>query len=781
MVKLNRILGGASGLAVLAVLAPAVTAQDADDSFQLEEIVVTAQKREESLQDTPIAVSAISGADLAVRGTSNISELQSFVPNLVFDTTSPVSGLSSGAVVFIRGIGQTDFQLTTDPGVGTYVDGVYISRSAGGVLDVLELERAEVLRGPQGTLFGRNTIGGAISLTSRRPGDEFAVSGAFTYGSRDRIDARLVIDAPISDSARFMVVGSTKNQDGYVRNPNDSSIDLGDVNRDSLRATLDLDVTENLTATVAFDATRIREQNAASRLVGISITAPGAPTRTDIFLDRGSNSVVSEEVAVPPGNPSLTFLHNVIDSPVLGVAPFDGAFISTDLDTTFATGTNGTELDIWGTSLTLDWDVGNTTIKSISAYRETSGFFNRDADGSPLAVTQTENADYDHTQFSQELQATGIAFADRLKWAAGLYYFYEDGNDLLTVTLPIGFGTVNNFTFVENESYAVYAQGTYDLTSALSATFGARYSDDTKEYTAPVGGAGITNGLAAVFGPTGTFTPFFPAGTNEDSFGNFSIKAGLDYKFDDGTLVYASYSEGYKSGGFNTRYLVPVPDAVSFEPEELVSYEVGVKWQGFNNRVRLNAAAFHADYSDIQLIVYEQGAPITRNAGSANINGIELEATVLATENLLLSGGLGYLDAEYSDVPALDPLIDPAQQIQLDTRLANTPEWSLNAAAEYTVPLFDGSSLTARADWSYKSSVENDAVNSRFLSEGAINLLNVRVSYRSPDESWGLTAYSDNITDERFITSGDSNFGIGFHEANFNRPREFGVTLDFRF
>ena len=183
----------------------------------------------------------------------------------------------------------------------------------------------------------------------------------------------------------------------------------------------------------------------------------------------------------------------------------------------------------------------------------------------------------------------------------------------------------------------------------------------------------------------------------------------------------------------------------------------------------------------MQLIVYEQGAPITRNAGVAAIDGIELEATVLAAENLLLSAGLGYLDAEYSDVPALDPRIDPAQQIRSDTRLANTPEWSLNASAEYTVALFEGSRLTARADWSHKSRIENDAINSRFLSEGPINLLNIRVSYHSANEHWNISVYGDNISDERFITSGDSNFGIGFHEANFNRPREFGLTLDFRF
>jgi len=559
-------------------------------------------------------------------------------------------------------------------------------------------------------------------------------------------------------------------------------VNLGDVNRDSVRALLDLDLTDNLTASVSFDATRIREQNAASRLVGISITPPGAPERTDIFLNRDTGTVDTAQVAVPPGNPSLAFLFNVIDSPVLGLPQFDGSFISTDLDTTFATDIGGTSLDVWGGSLEFDWDLGWASLKSITAYRETSGSFARDADGSPLAVTQTNNDDYDQSQFSQELQATGLAANDRLKWAAGLYYFYEDGNDILTVTLPQAFGTVNNFTFVENISYAAYAQGTYDLTENLAATFGIRYSEDEKEYFVPVNGGAIINGIAGVFGPTGSITPFFPPGQNEESFSDTSIKFGLDYTFDDGTLIYASYSEGYKSGGFNTRYLVPVQEVVSFEPEELQSYEAGVKWEGFDRRVRVNAAVFHSDYSNVQLTVFDQGAPITQNAGSADINGVEFEVTALLAPSLLFTGGLGYIDAEYTDVPPFDPNIPIGQQITLDTELANTPEWSLNAAIEHTLELGDDiGSITTRADWSYKSRVENDAVNSPFLSQEGVHLVNLRVSYRHPSESWGLTFYSDNLFDERFIQSGDSNFGIGFHEANFNRPQEFGVTLDFQF
>jgi iron complex outermembrane recepter protein len=749
-------------------------ANDANPSGGLEEIVITAQRRAEGLQDTPIAITAVSGAALLARGAEDISNLQSITPNLVFDTTAPVSGVSSGAIVFIRGVGQTDFQLTTDPGVGTYVDGVYISRSVGGVLDVLDLERIEVLRGPQGTLFGRNTIGGAINMITARPSADFGLRAEANVGSRNLLSGLVVVDVPLSDTIRTKIVGSMRSQDGYVRGLLDNRL-LGDTARFSFRGTIEAQVTPGLRATLAADYGEINEQNAASKLVGISFSPPGSPTRTDTRYDRTTGRVITTNVALPPGAPTLTFLQNL--TPEI----FDARYITPDLDTTFATGPNGTDLRAWGASLTLALDIGLAELKSISAYRETSGSFARDADGSPFIVAHTNNADYRQDQFSQELQLSGAVLNDRLKFATGVYYFDENGRDVLTVQLPFLFGTVNNFAFVDNSSFAAYAQATLAITDRLSATGGARYTRDKKSYTVPTNGGSILNGPAAVYGPAFTFTPFFPAGTSSQTFENTSFRGVLDYEFAPRSLIYASYAEGFKSGGFNTRYLAPVPSVIPFAPEQLRTIEVGFKWEGLGRRLRLNIAGFASDYDDIQLVVYDSGAPLTRNAGSADIKGFEVELTALPVESLQLGFSAGYTDAKYKTVTPLNPAVAIDQQVTLNSELPNTPKWSLSANAAHTLSLGDNSELRSRVDWSYTSKVENDAVNSVFLRQPGYNLVNASIGFHQTASGWSLTGFVRNLTDQRYIVSGDSNFGIGFHEANFNEPREWGVIARYEF
>lgn len=783
----RSILRATTALAILCpIQAMAQTDQSVDaaaaqtDDGGLTDIVVTAQKRSERLQDTPISITAVTGAALEDRGSGTIAALGNLTPNLVYNTTAPVSGVSSGAIVFIRGVGQTDFQLTTDPGVGTYLDGVYVARSVGGVLDVVDVERIEVLRGPQGTLFGRNTIGGAISIVSRKPGGERLFSGALTLGSRDRIDARVSVDLPIANGLGFGIVASTKRQDGYVRGLLDDR-DLGDINRQSVRGTLVYDREGPFRATLSADYTHIDEQNAASKLVGISSVAPGSTVRTDFTYNRRTGQVDVVNVTVPPGNPSLVWLYNNADVPVLGVSPYDSRWITPGLGTTFATGPNGTRLDVWGVAGTLEYDIGDATIKSITSYRRTSGAFNRDADGSPTAVTHTRNFDYKQTQFSEELQITGQALDRRLNYAAGFYYFDESGNDLLEVTLPVAFGLVRNYTFVENKSYAAYAQATFKITPTLRVTGGVRYTKDKKGYSVPVGGGAIVNGFAALYGPAGTVTPFFAPGDYERSFENTSFKGGLDWKPVDNLLVYASYSEGFKSGGFNTRYLVPVPAAIGYDPELLQTYEAGAKIDLFDRKLRVNTAAFRSTYDDIQLTVYEQGAPVTRNGGSAEINGVEVEVSAAPFRGLILSGGLGYLDASYKRVPSLVPTIPADQQITLATKLAKTPEWTANARAEYRLPVSGATELVFSGDWFYTSSVENDAVNSKFLHQPAYSLFNASLGLDFDGGRYSITAFVNNVSDKRVIESGDSNYSIGFHEANFNRPREGGVTLKARF
>ena len=790
MKKANHLIAPSMAAMLLGMGAPALAQDNDEEASQrtLSTVTVTATRQETSLQDTPIAVTAITAETFEDRGLSDISIVETFTPNLTFDTTAPVSGVSSGAVVFIRGVGQTDFQLTTEPGVGLYVDDVYVARSVGGVLDVLDLERVEVLRGPQGTLFGRNTIGGAIQLVSTRPSDEFNAKGEVTVGSRERIDIRGTVDVPLTDKLRSRVSFSSRNQDGFVEGALDDR-DLGDVNRDSARVLLDWEPTDRFTAKFSLDGTRIREQNAASRLVGISLAAPGGTERTDFIFDQDSGSVLTEVTAIPPGPPTLTFLQNLftdddgnpVAAPGNPFSPFNASTIPGDLDATFATGPNGTELDVWGTSAILEYDFGFFKAKSVTAYRETDGFFNRDADNSPFAITETSNFDYRQEQFTQELQLFGSAFNDRLDWTGGLFFLKETGNDFLTVTLPAAFGTVNNFTEIDNTSFAAYAQGTFNITEDLRVTGGVRYTDDSKEYFVPENGGAVLNGFAGVFGAPGTFTQFFPNDVNNEAdFDDVSFKGGIDYTFADGSLAYFSYSEGFKSGGFNTRYLVPVAEVVSFDPETVQSYEVGFKWQGFNNRVRTNTAAFFADYSDIQVVVSESGAPLNQNAGDAEIWGIESELTAILTDDLTLSGSIGYLNAEYTSIAALDPLVAADNQVQIDSDLPNTPEWSVSAVLDYKPKLTKDLDGIFHVDWGFKSDIENDAINSRFLFQEAHSIFNASAGVQH-ENGWTLIAFVDNLSDKRVIESGDSNFGIGFHEANFNRPREWGVRLRYDF
>ncbi|PCI45239.1 MAG: TonB-dependent receptor, partial [Alphaproteobacteria bacterium] len=412
---------------------------------------------------------------------------------------------------------------------------------------------------------------------------------------------------------------------------------------------------------------------------------------------------------------------------------------------------------------------------------ETSGFFNRDADGSPAQVTHTENFDYYHQQFSQELQIIGTGMDGQLKYTAGAYYFNEKGRDFLIVSFPPTFGVLLNKTTVDNDSLGGFAQATFDATDTLSITGGIRYSKDTKAYdplqiltVGPVG--------AGAFGVApGDGVALIPPVADEATFTNWSPRVSLEYRVTEDVLTYASYTQGFKSGGFNIRYLLPVPAPIRFTPETVKSWEVGLKMDLFDNRVRLNTAGFFAKYDDIQVVTYIAGAPLTTNGGKAEIKGIEVELTALVSEQFELTAGLGYIDAKYTEVPAFDTDLPTVIQITKDKKIANTPEWSLNASGEYTVPLADDAELAFRADWSYKSRIENDAQNSPFLSQPGYHIINASVTYYHAGDDWHIRLFVDNLTDQRYISSGDSNFGLGFHEANYNRPREWGAALKINF
>lgn len=732
----------------------------------LEEIVVTAQKREEGLQDTPIAVTAFTSDALKGKNIENVAQVADFTPNLIFDTTSPISGLSSGAVVFIRGIGNTDFSLTTDPGVGTYVDGVYVSRSVGGVLDVLDVERIEVLRGPQGTLFGRNTIGGALNITSRKPSKELQGKIEVSAGNYSRQNLRASIDIPLGNSLRSTFAISSKNRDGYVGRELGGG-ELGNEDKLSFRGSMIFEPSENWDFQLSYDNTQIDEESAASTLAGFTAGAGTIGYGLAVFSD--------------------------ID---MGLADLAQYITDGEDDKSFATGLSGTELDIYGVSLASTFHGKSYDIKYTVAYRDTEGEFSRDPDNSPHAITETVNPDYEHEQTSHELQITGTAFGDKLTYAAGLFYLEEEGTDnvfvnvfLPTPDMTIGFpAVINNYADVENSSEAIYLQASWNFTEVLSITGGIRHTEDEKEfvYTQYIGADDQGNGFPFFPGAVNENGDFAPglsplvgngSGSASETFEETSYKFGLDAALPDGTLLYYSFSQGFKSGGFVLRYVEAVTDVRTFNPETLNTHEVGLKWQGFSDRVRLNAALFVSNYEDVQVTFFDNlGGPITANAGSVDINGLEIELTAILADNLVLDMGYGYIDAEYDEI---NPVGGLSLSIDESAKLVNTPEHSFNVGLEYTLPIA-GNELAFRVDYVYTDDIYNDSQNSPFLFQESTEIVNVSIRY-SFGEAIDLVVFGTNLADERYIQSGDSNFGLGFHEANYNRPREYGITLRYRF
>ncbi len=732
----------------------------------LDEITVTARKREESLQQTPISITALTGADMEARSLTDLSEIDAFAPNVDI-SAGPVSGGSANSQITIRGIGQTDFLITTDPGVGTYVDGVYFARSMGGIMDLLDLERVEILRGPQGTLFGKNTIGGAVSLISAKPTGETGGSAEVTLGRFDRIDARASFEFPvIADKlfAKFAV--SSKNRDGYGRRIDAATgevlSDPGDQNAASARGMLRWLANEDVTVDFAIDVTRERQNSAVISLV--------------------------------QQNPlSLIALYNAVGA-ISGLYPPYSAAVPSDPFVTNGTGPDVNDLDLWGTSLTIDWDVAdNLSVKSITAFRALKAAFGVDADHTAIQYQEVFNRDKQE-QFSQELQFTGVSFDDRLNWIFGLYYFSENAVDRNDVRLasglfdglealpgpiiplggPLFLGGAGNplnalfdldfdiFNKTDTRSYAAFTHGTFSLTDRLSVSAGVRYTYEEKDYF--LNHQRVNSGVAII-----------PPTTVSDNWDAFSPKGSIEFQATDDMLLYASVSRGFKSGGFNGRPTTQA-EVESYDPEFVTSYEVGAKTEWFDQRVRLNVTGFYYDYKDLQLTIQTTTPDgnliiITENAGKAKVKGVEVELQARPVAGLDIQGGLGYLDAEYKDVGS-------ATLITTSSKFVKAPKWTANASVQYAMPLQNNGTLIARGDWTYKSKVYNDPENVESIAQDGFSLFNARLSYEAPDQDWIFSVFGTNLSDERYITNGNTALNsLGNVTAFWGRPREWGVSV----
>jgi len=769
-----------------------------EDAFGLEEIVVTARKREESLQRTPISITAFTGASLEEQNITNVSQIAEATPNLIFDAGAPISGTSSAASVYIRGIGQIDFTLTTEPGVGIYVDGVYLSQSIGGVLDLLDIERIEVLRGPQGTLFGRNTIGGAINITSKLPDEEFTGNISVTAGRFSRIDTKVNVNVPLTDQLFVKVSAVTLRRDGFVDAPNQKG-KLGDDDRQAIRAAVRWVPTDNFEANLFADYSREREIGAPIVLVGEFTGLPFPP---------------------PPLPPSFAQLHNILvaTGPLAGQAFFGpddvtnikGRLVNTsDVDLS-------SESDIWGLGLVLNWDLGWMSVKSITSFRNMDARTGRDQDATPLIIGQqfdTFNVD----QFSEELQFTGGGFDGRLNWILGLYHFTEDGiniDDVEFTPVHIISGAV-----IDNRSSAIFGQFTYDVLEDLSLTAGFRFTDERKKLIIddrlqfvldskfvsantpfPPGPPVLPlsdadgNFVAPLFGLLGVGEPdpnnpgqfgptrVLPEGTSVLNISETTPYVSLAYQWNEDLMTYFSYSKGFKSGGFTQRVFPPKTGVPSFQPEFARVIEAGFKWSGFDNRLRFNGSAFRTKYDDLQIQVNDGIAPVTKNAAAARIRGFELELSAVPAPGLVINGGIGFLDANYT---ALDPRVALATDIRaitLDSKLPNAPKWQLNGSVAYTHMLANNAQIVSRFDVSYRSLTFNDALNFPEIAQPGYALVNAGLTYVSPEERWNATFFVRNLTDKRYIISGFANaLTQGTADAIIGRPRTWAFRLGYAF
>ncbi len=766
-----RILCGSCltyGLTLQPTLAQTDTSQSGagKSSGRLEEIVVTAQRREESLQQTPLAVSAITTEDIEQRGMVDVSRLTAFVPNL---TTTTTPGSTSSSTIAIRAIGNGDPILTSDSPVAIYFDGVVIGRQAGASFDLLDLERVEVLRGPQGTLYGRNTIGGAVNLVTAKPSDDFGFRQKFSIGSWNQWQSRTSIDTGEwgESGVRSKLVYIHREQDGYVDNRNTpGDLDPGAFELDAFRVALSFD--------------------------------RGGAFRADYAFDHNDRDGVPAAWQATATNSTVQRLWNASPTyggraPQVSSKRFDSLYLNAD-------DANTDKVD--GNTLVLEFDFNDETmLRSLTGYREWSQTTRNGAmDGQngiraltvspaafappyPFIPTGVKEINLftagvsprSQHQVSQEFDLIGD-LGERLNYVAGLFYFRERSHEysqqFMYIALPPPFPaaaapTQGTIEYVhESESQAVFAQATYDFTDQLSFTGGMRYTKDTKELeqAAP-----------------------FRRNLDKD-FSHFDWSATLDYKLNDVMMAYARAATGYKAGGMNARSFND-----GYDPEELTSFELGMKSELLDQRLRLNGALFYVDHQDMQLQQFVAGArgalSNTVNAGEAEYTGIELEFQALLTDSLTFSGSVGYIDRQFNKFLIVDPGTNQTVDVANVAHFTYSAKETANAALQYDLPRFSFGQVSARLEYNYRSEVYfqpttvgtplNESIkgDGRGLLDARLTLAEVAVGSATASFSlWGR-----NLTDEEYRVHGIDFGALGYAGNVYGEPRSYGIDLDVSF
>jgi len=775
----------------------APVAHTADAAVTLEEIVVTARKREESLQETPIAISAFTAASLERQQIFSTEDLDQVAPNLQFAAYGPLTGNNSAAQVFIRGIGQTDGSSGVDPGVGLYIDEVYMGRSVGGVMDFRDIASIQVLRGPQGTLFGRNTIGGAVLMTTTLPGTEFGGTARVGFGDDNLREGFAAVDLPLAEGLGMRMSVGARQRDGYVTRVFDG-MDLGDEDTYTVQSSLRWAAGEAFTLTLRGDYSK--EDENGSPFVFASIN------ESQVFPIFASVAAGCTSPAGPSFPPPVPVPQTLVDPRCANDATYDlGKY------TNGGSAVASSTLQNWGVSAVAEWQLNETfALKSISAYRELEWHGQRDADNTLLTILHTDYMS-DGDQLSQELQA--LVTTDRLKGVVGAFYFEESVLDMLHVPIAAGAGTPAatlagsrdyQRAQIDNDNWALFTQWTFEITDAWSLTAGVRHTEETKGIqitgftTLPLTGATIipdflrpytinpATGLIVQSNtvPAGQTSPGLHVRPDpfENEYSSTTGSASVQYRWNDQVMTYVSWSQGFKSGGFNQRFNSVTPDYVplAFDEEVAETYEFGFKSE-FGGIFRFNAAVFRTDYEDMQLIYRVGVVPILFNAGKATIEGGEIELTA-APGNFILEGSLGFLNDSFDSVtPIVVPGSPVTATVTPDNTLPFTPEWQASLGMGYDFQLGAGT-ITPRVNLSYTDRQFFDAANSVDVAQDDdVVLVNASLTWAM--DAWKIRGGVNNLTDEQYRVAGNSSSSTsaGYAEVIYSRPRNWFISAQYDF
>ncbi len=746
---------------------------DAAGTDELPQVVVTAQFRTESLQTTPLAITAVSGAELAQRSVTDVTGLNTLAPSVNISSTGAYGGHT--IVAYIRGVGAGSYNYNVEPGVGFYIDDVYLGPSMGLALALIDLERVEILRGPQGTLSGKNAVGGSIKLVTTKPKGDNSGYAQVEGGSYGLVRLRAAYDLSLIDDKLFMrVSGYSSHRNGYENIVDFACANPGEAGNTS--AVYGLKVSQPWQSCIrgtlggeTINAARTQFRFIASDDLEFSLAAD--------YINDTSEGNADTLISMKPA--SFTAFNNSTFIPLYGV-PYDQRFLPPNPYTTYSTwsnpqyGLNWTptnDLLTKDVTLNADWKITpKLAAKSITGYRFYLGHWTYDSDSSPLP---TDGAfDFQtHEQFSEEARLSGESFGDRFNWTAGIFYYHARERDVVDnySTLFTYYSMHNDYA--QDDASAVYVHGEFKITDDLTAIAGLRESQETKHFLFWNFNLPGTPGKS--FPPDGMYVP------TKTDFDHFDYRFGLEEQFTPTFMLYGNVSTGFRSGAFN-----PQPSAanqvIPYGPEILTEFEIGARNELFDRRVRFNNTIYYGKYKDVQLTARlpvggsSFPANVVTNTGSATIYGFESELQADVGKLLSFNGSGSYTHFRYTDLGLAYGLTGGPT---LSTTQAHTPTWRFDLGAQLNLPVFqEYGKLTFSTDYSYQSGQYDDTANTAPLYINSYGVLNARLSMLTAKD-WQVTVGSTNLTD-RFYYS-NKNYPAGQYQVKGvpSRPREWNLSV----